>query len=75
MVLVLEKEMKVIILDKAVIDYYIRFTNFRHQLQTIGYNYDQTVQAVKANFDDTQASAIITTLEKATLELACRTGE
>ena len=56
-------------IDKAAIDYYIRLTNFYHQFQAIGNNYNQTVRAVKANFGDKRAFALVAKLEKATLEL------
>ena len=56
-------------LDKAAMDYYIRLTNFYHQFQAIGNNYNQTVRAVKANFGDKRAFALVAKLEKATLEL------
>ena len=41
--MILEREMKVVKLDKAAMDYYIRLTNFYHQFQAIGNNYNQTV--------------------------------
>ena len=64
-----DREMKVVKLDKAAMDYYIRLTNFYHQFQAIGNNYNQTVRAVKANFGDKRAFALVAKLEKATLEL------
>lgn len=67
--MILEREMKVVKLDKAAMDYYIRLTNFYHQFQAIGNNYNQTVRAVKANFGDKRAFALVAKLEKATLEL------
>ena len=63
------REMKVVRIDKAAVDYYIRLTNFYHQFQAIGNNYNQTVRAVKANFGDKRAFALVAKLEKATLEL------
>ena len=42
------REMKVVRIDKAAMDYYIRLTNFYHQFQAIGNNYNQTVKAVKS---------------------------
>ena len=44
-------------------------TNVYHQFQAIGNNYNQTVRAVKANFGDKRAFALVAKLEKATLEL------
>ena len=66
--MILDREMKVVKLDKAAMDYYIRLTNFYHQFQAIGNNYNQTVRAVKANFGDKRAFALVAKLEKATLE-------
>ena len=34
------REMKVVRIDKAAVDYYIRLTNFYHQFQAIGNNYN-----------------------------------
>ena len=39
------------------------------QPKDIGNNYNQTVRAVKANFGDKRAFALVAKLEKATLEL------
>uniref|UniRef100_A0AB33JUQ1 Conjugal transfer protein MobA n=1 Tax=Prevotella sp. GTC17262 TaxID=3236797 RepID=A0AB33JUQ1_9BACT len=65
----LERELKVVRIDKATMDYYIRLTNFYHQFQAIGNNYNQTVKAVKKNFGDKRAFVLLRRLEKATLEL------
>ena len=56
-------------IDKATMDYYIRLTNFYHQFQAIGNNYNQTVKAVKSNFSDKRALALLYKLEKTTMEL------
>ena len=63
------KEIKVVKIDKATMDYYIRLTNFYHQFQSIGNNYNQTVKAVKSNFSDKRALALLYKLEKTTMEL------
>jgi hypothetical protein len=55
--------------DKATMDYYIRLTNLYHQFQAIGNNYNQTVKALKTNFSEKRALALLYKLEKATLEL------
>ena len=62
-------EMKVVRIDKAAMDYYIRLTNFYHQFQAIGNNYNQTVKAVKSNFGEKRAFALLRNLEKATIDL------
>lgn len=50
-------------------DYYIRLTNFYHQFQSIGNNYNQTVKAVKTNFGEKRAFVLLRNLEKATIDL------
>ena len=62
-------EMKIVKIDKAAMDYYIRLTNFYHQFQAIGNNYNQTVKAVKSNFGEKRAFALLRNLEKATIDL------
>lgn len=63
------REMKVVRIDKAAMDYYIRLTNFYHQFQAIGNNYNQTVKAVKSNFGEKRAFVLLRSLEKATIDL------
>ena len=63
------REMKVVRIDKAAMDYYIRLTNFYHQFQAIGNNYNQTVKAVKSNFGEKRAFALLRNLEKTTIDL------
>ena len=63
------KEIKVVKIDKATMDYYIRLTNFYHQFQSIGNNYNQTVKAVKTNFGEKRARALLYKLERLSLEL------
>ena len=62
------REMKVVRIDKVAMDYYIRLTNFYHQFQAIGNNYNQTVKAVKSNFGEKRAFALLRNLEKATID-------
>lgn len=63
------REIKIVKVDKATMDYYIRLTNFYHQFQAIGNNYNQTVKALKTNFSEKRALALLYKLEKATIEL------
>ena len=67
--MILDREMKVVKLDKAAMDYYIRLTNFYHQFQAIGNNYNQTVKAIKNNFGEKRAYALLRNLEKTTIDL------
>lgn len=63
------REIKVVKIDKAASDYYIRLTNFHRQFQAIGNNYNQTVKAIKANFGEKRALQLLGRLEKTTVEL------
>jgi hypothetical protein len=65
----LGKEIKVVKIDKATMDYYIRLTNFYAQFQAIGNNYNQTVAALKTNFGERRVFALLYKLEKTTIEL------
>ena len=56
-------------IDPATTDFYIRLTNFYHQFQAIGNNYNQVVKAVKTNFGDKRAFVLLRKLEKETVEL------
>ena len=63
------KEIKVVRIDKATMDYYVRLTNFYHQFQAIGNNYNQTVKAIKNNFGEKRAMSLLYRLEKLSVEL------
>ena len=63
------REIKVVRIDKAASDFYIRLTNFYRQFQAIGNNYNQTVKALKANFGEKRALHMMAGLEKSTVEL------
>ena len=67
--LIFEREVKVVKLDKAAMDYYIRLTNFYHQFQAVGNNYNQAVKAIKTNFGEKRAYALLRNLEKVTIDL------
>ena len=62
-------KVKVVKIDKATMDYYVRLTEFHRQFQAIGNNYNQVLRAVKNNFGEKRAMALLHKLEKATLEL------
>ena len=66
---VLNKELKVVKIDKAEMDYYMRLTTFHSQFRAIGTNYNQITKAIKATFTEKKALAFLFKLEKATLEL------
>ena len=61
--------LRVVKTDKVTLDYYVRLTDFYKQFQAVGNNYNQTVKAVKKNFDEKRARALLYCLEKCSLEL------
>lgn len=60
---------RVVKIDKATMDYYVRLTEFHRQFQALGNNYNQVVRAVKNNFGEKRAMALLYKLEKSNLEL------
>jgi hypothetical protein len=66
---IFEKQLKVVKIDKAAMDYYMRLTTFHSQFRAIGVNYNQVVKAIKSAFTDKKALAFLYKLEKATREL------
>lgn len=66
---VLNERLKVVKIDKAAMDYYMRLTTFHSQFRAIGVNYNQVTKAIKTAFTDKKALAFLYKLEKATLEL------
>ena len=67
--------MKVVKIDKAAMDYYMRLTTFYNQYQAVGNNYNQLVKAVKNNFGEKRGLAMLYRLEKVTIELITITKE
>ena len=63
------REMKVVKIDKATVDYFMRLTGFYSQFQAVGVNYNQAVKALKTNFSEKRALVLLRQLEKATFEL------
>ncbi len=67
---IFDKEIKVVKVDKTTKDYFMRLTNIYSQFRSIGNNYNQTVRAIKANFGDKRAAALLYKLERETMKLA-----
>lgn len=67
--MILGREMKIVKIDKAAMDYYMRLTNIFSQYQSVGVNYNQTVKAIKTNFGDKRAMSLLYKLEKETIKL------
>lgn len=62
-------QIKVVRIDKATMDYYIKLTEFHKQFQAIGNNYNQVVRALKNNFGEKRAMSLLYRLEKLSVEL------
>ena len=62
-------QIKVVRIDKATMDYYIKLTEFHKQFQAVGNNYNQVVRALKNNFGEKRAMALLYKLEKHTIDL------
>ena len=66
---------RVIKVDRSLLDYYQKLTTLYGQFRCIGVNYNQVVVALKSNFTEKKAYAMLAQLEKLTLELAAIGGE
>ena len=66
---IFNRELKVVKIDKAAMDYYMRLTTFHAQFRAIGVNYNQVTKALKVTFTEKKALAFLYKLEKATMEL------
>ena len=66
---IFDRQLKVVKVDKAAMDYYMRLTTFHSQFRSIGTNYNQITKAIKSAFTEKKALAFLYKLEKATLEL------
>ena len=66
---------RVIKVDRSLLDYYQKLTTLYGQFRSVGVNYNQTVVALKSNFTEKKAFAMLAKLEKMTFELAIIGGE
>jgi hypothetical protein len=66
---IFNRQLKVVKIDKAAMDYYMRLTTFYGQFRAIGVNYNQVVKALKATFTEKKALAFLYKLENATRDL------
>ena len=66
---IFDKAIRVVKLDKGVMDYYMRLTTFHSQFRAIGINYNQAVKSIKFAFEEKKALYYLAKLERATLEL------
>lgn len=66
---IFNRQLKVVKLDKAAMDYYMRLTTFHSRFRAIGVNYNQIVKHLKTTFSEKLALSMLYRLEKATIEL------
>lgn len=66
---IFNRQLRVVKVDKAAMDYYMRLTTFHSQFRAIGVNYNQVVKALKSNFAEKKALAFLYKLEVLTKEL------
>lgn len=66
---IFDKPFKVVEIDKARTDYYMRLTTFFDQFRAIGHNYNQLIKLLHSNFGEKKALAFLYKLEKETIEL------
>lgn len=60
---------KVLKVDKTLVDYYTKLSDFHAQFRAIGTNYNQVVKELRLHFSEKKAMALLYKLEKCTLEL------
>ena len=61
---VFDETFRVIKVDRSLLDYYQKLTTLYGQFRSVGVNYNQTVVALKSNFTEKKAFAMLTKLEK-----------
>lgn len=69
------REMKLVVIDKAGRDFYMRLTNIYAQYKAVGVNYNQTVKAIKTNFSEKRAVVLLRKLNDDTNKLISITNE
>ena len=72
---VFDESFRVIKVDRTLLDYYQKLSSLFAQFRAIGTNYNQLVVALRSNFTEQKAMALLYKLEKLTVELAVIGGE
>ena len=60
---------KVLKVDKTLVDYYTKLSDFHAQFRAIGTNYNQVVKVLRLHFSEKKAMALLYKLEQQTVEL------
>ena len=66
---IFDKPLKVVKIDKAAMDYYVKLTNLQSHYRAIGVNYNQAVKAINTQLSERKALSFLYKLEQQTLEL------
>ena len=56
-------------MDKTLVDYYTKLSDFHAQFRAIGTNYNQVVKELRCHFSEKKAMALLYKLEKCTIDL------
>ena len=60
---------KVLKVDKTLVDYYTKLSDFHAQFRAVGTNYNQVVKELRLHFPEKKAMALLYKLEQHTVEL------
>ena len=63
------QKFKVLKVDKAMVDYTTKLSDFHAQFRAIGTNYNQSVKELRCHFSEKKAMALLYKLERCTIEL------
>ena len=69
------QKFKVLKVDKTMLDYYTKLSDFHAQFRAIGTNYNQVVKELRIHFSEKKAMALLYKLEQCTKELAALTRQ
>ena len=62
------QKFKVLKVDKTLVDYYTKLSDFHAQFRAIGTNYNQVVKELRIHFSEKKATALLYKLEKCTID-------
>ena len=63
------QKFRVLKVDKAMLEYHTRLSDFHAQFRAIGTNYNQVVKELRCHFSEKKAMALLYRLEKCTIDL------
>ena len=64
-----EQKFKVLKVDKAMLEYHTKLSDFHAQFRAIGTNYNQAVKELRCHFSEKKAMALLYRLEKCSIDL------